>query len=342
MSDPSEGELEAALLLLRRMGVTPEQLLASAGSGAKARSIPTFNEYVPQVALAVSAASHRLYGTYWAKVCDAWGERRIDEPTPLEIKQLAELVKQQAVVRRNTRGGRGAAEHLISALRCLYKQAIDDRLIGEHDNPALRVDKPGRATSTRRGLRDAELAEIIQVASSTGNDPHLDALMLRLHIETACRRGGALGLRLRDLEEKRSVIYLREKGETVRWQPVSPSLLRGLREHFAERGGVLETDQILRSKRFTPITRRRYDYLWTRVGEHLPWVATQGISTHWLRHTTLTFVERNSGYAVAQAYAGHTTGRGVGTTATYVSADIHEVARALEMLTNEKHPLAIF
>jgi hypothetical protein len=35
-------------------------------------------------------------------------------------------------------------------------------------------------------------------------------------------------------------------------------------------------------------------------------VATQQISTHWLRHTTLTWVERNFGYAIARAYAGHT------------------------------------
>ena len=29
---------------------------------------------------------------------------------------------------------------------------------------------------------------------------------------------------------------------------------------------------------------------------------------HWIRHTTLTWVERNFGYAVARAYAGHTDG----------------------------------
>ena len=32
------------------------------------------------------------------------------------------------------------------------------------------------------------------------------------------------------------------------------------------------------------ITARRYDHLWVRVGRHLPWVRTQQISTHWLRH----------------------------------------------------------
>ena len=72
-------------------------------------------------------------------------------------------------------------------------------------------------------------------------------------------------------------------------------------------------------------------------------MATQQISTHWLRHTTLTWVERNFGYAVAHAYAGHTDNAGHnngGTTATYVTADITEVATALAALTDEPHPLA--
>ncbi len=35
-----------------------------------------------------------------------------------------------------------------------------------------------------------------------------------------------------------------------------------------------------------PITSRRYDHLWTRLGRQLPWVRTQQVSSHWIRHTT--------------------------------------------------------
>jgi hypothetical protein len=77
----------------------------------------------------------------------------------------------------------------------------------------------------------------------------------------------------------------------VRWQPVSPTLMGRLVEHGRERhappGG-----QLLRYANGRPITSRRYDHLWTRLGRHLPWVRTQQISTHWIRHTTLTWVER--------------------------------------------------
>ena len=60
--------------------------------------------------------------------------------------------------------------------------------------------KPRRLPSTRRAVADTRLAEINQVAATTGDDPELDTLILRLHTETACRRGGALALRPADLD----------------------------------------------------------------------------------------------------------------------------------------------
>ncbi|GAA3952188.1 tyrosine-type recombinase/integrase [Actinoplanes auranticolor] len=329
-------ELEAAHLLLERLGVTPEQLL----TGARPRpSMPTFEEYIERVSQAVSDSTRRVYGTYWTKVCEVWGSRRLDEPTPLEIGQLTERIRKQALVRRNSRGGRTAAEHLISALRCVYRYAVADNLITEAANPAVRVAKPRRLASTRRGLHDDQLAVILEVAGTTGNDPNLDTLILRLHIETACRRGGALALHRSDLDPDQCLIRLHEKGETVRWQPVSPALMTALLQHGEERGADSLDDQVLRYRSGKPITRRRYDYIWARLGRHLPWVAVQQISTHWLRHTTLTWVERNFGYAVARAYAGHNSGRDAGTTSTYVRADVQEVAEALAALTGEAHPL---
>jgi integrase len=87
------------------------------------------------------------------------------------------------------------------------------------------------------------------------------------------------------------------------------------------------------------ITSRRYDHLWKRIGTQLPWVAAQSISTHWLRHTTLTWVERHFGYGIARAYAGHTDSTGPATT-TYIKADLQAVATALAAMTGQPHPLA--
>jgi integrase/recombinase XerC len=227
----------------------------------------------------------------------------------------------------------------VAALRCLYRRAVEDGLISETDNPARKVAKPRRLPSTRRAVPETRLAEINQIAASTGDDPELDTLLLRLHTETACRRGGALALRPADLDPDQCLVLLREKGETVRWQPVSPTLMAHLVRHGQKRhapaGG-----QLLRYADGRPITARRYDHLWARIGRQLPWVRTQQISTHWIRHTTLTWVERNFGYAVARAYAGHTDGGSdVGATSTYVRASLSEVAAAVAALTGEPHPL---
>jgi integrase/recombinase XerC len=332
-----QAAVEAALVLLERMGLSPADLVAAP---AARPTMPTFAEYVPVVSATVSPGTRRAYGSYWNRVLEHWGSRCLDEPTPSEIQQLMAWVKTHVVARRNARGGRSAAEHLIAALRCLYRQAERDGLIAETDNPARKVDKPRRLPSTRRAVTDTRLAEINQVAAATGNDPELDTLLLRLHTETACRRGGALALRPADLDPDQCLILLREKGETVRWQPVSPTLMACLVQHGQDRHAPAD-GQLLRYVDGHPITSRRYDYLWTRIGRHLPWVRTQQISMHWIRHTTLTWVERNFGYAVARAYAGHTDSGGeAGATSTYVRASLSEVAAALAALTGETHPLA--
>jgi integrase/recombinase XerC len=119
-------------VLLERMGLTPADLAAVPQNRVP---VPTFAEYIPVVSAAVSAGTRRAYGSYWNRVLDQWGTRRLDEPTPSEIRQLMAYVKTHVVARRNARGGRSAQEHLVAALRCLYRRAVDDGLIAEADNP---------------------------------------------------------------------------------------------------------------------------------------------------------------------------------------------------------------
>ena len=252
------------------------------------------------------------------------------------------------VIRRPSRsrepGQALLSDHEVPAGR--DRELVDaPRRGGDHARQSSRTPaqrrrtKPMKRRSTRRAVHDIRLAAINHIAATTGNDPDLDTLLLRLHTETACRRGGALALRPSDLDPEQCLILLHEKGGTTRWQPVSPTLMHALTHHANERSAA-PPEQLLRYRNGHPITARRYDHLWTRIGHHLPWVATQQITTHWLRHTTLTWVERHHGYAIARAYAGHTSKNDVGTTTTYITADVHEVATALATLTNEPHPLA--
>jgi len=160
-----QANIDAALLVLKSMGLSLDDLT---GASSNRPPVPTFAEYVPVVSATLTPATLRAYGSYWKRVICQWGGRHLDEPTPSEIKQLAAYVKANAVQRRNSRGGHNAAENLISALRCPYRRAVDDGLIDEKDNPARKVPKPRRLPSTRRALADARLAEINQVAATTG------------------------------------------------------------------------------------------------------------------------------------------------------------------------------
>ena len=339
--DASWTDIEAARLLLDRLGVT----LADLMQAPTAAEAPLFSDYIPRGATAVSPGTRRVYGSYWAMTDRAWGARRIDEPTVLEISQFAEQVKSGAIRRANSRGGRSSAEHLIGALRCLYRLAVADHIIPAAANPAAQVPKPRRLRSTRMALPDTRLAELCEVAGRTGNDPHLDTLLLRLHTETACRPGGAMSITPAGLDPEQCLVRLHEKGDTIRWQPVSPTLMEHLLAHAERRGGLSPDTGLLRYANGRPITSRRYEYLWRRLGEHLPWVAQLNVSAGWLRHTTLTWVERRFGFATAEAYAGHEdTGKGarsMAAMATYVRAGLPEVATALSVLTGEPHPLAI-
>ncbi|GAB3333997.1 hypothetical protein RMN56_30165 [Micromonospora halotolerans] len=75
-------------------------------------------------------------------------------------------------------------------------------------------------------------------ASHRSNSAETYPLLLRLQTETACRRRGALALRPIDLDPDLCLILLGEKGETVRWQPVSPTLMRYLLRHAEPSAGL--------------------------------------------------------------------------------------------------------
>jgi integrase len=334
-ADPAR--IATARQLLMQLGVTIAELQDDLDQRP---GVPMIAEYLPRVAAAAGPGAQRTYGTYWARMTAAWGDRPLNTIAASDIEALQRQIAATALSRRNGRGGRHAGEHLIAAARAVYNRAIADGILDAAASPAHRVVKPRRLPSTRRALTATELEQINLAARTSGNDVILDALLLRLHTETACRRGGALALRLVDLDTDHGLVRLNEKGGTLRWQPITLDLAARLADHAECRGAVLPTDGLLRYRTGQVLTSRRYDHLWKRLGQQLPWVAAQGVSTHWLRHTTLTWVERHFGYGIARAYAGHTDSVGPATT-TYIKADLQNVATALAAMTGQPHPLAV-
>lgn len=332
-TDPTT--IRAAQLLLAQLGVTPDDLMWTSPD------VPTIREYLPRVVAASGPGAKRTYGTYWTHLSDTFGHQRLDEITPTDIEGLMRHLVATRRIRRNDRGGHCVAEHLLAATRALYARAINDNLLPPHHNPAAKVAKPRRRPTTRQGLTAAEVTALANALPTSGQDAVLDTLLFRLHLETACRRGGALALREDDIEPTSCLIRLREKNSTIRWQPASPTLITSLLQHRHHRGNDKPTNEpLLRHANGTPINHRRYDRLWVRLGNQLPWVAARNVSTHWLRHTTLTWVERHFGTAIARGYAGHAHPRSDDITAVYTKPTLADIATALSAYTGEPHPLA--
>lgn len=121
-------------------------------------------------------------------------------------------------------------------------ESIADGRIAPGASPAHQVAKPRRLPDTRRALTADELAQIEAAARTGGNDVILDALILWLHTETACRRGGALGLRLVDLDVHNGLVRLAEKAAlackpNVNWQLVALTVLSDTRRRPGKRSG---------------------------------------------------------------------------------------------------------
>jgi integrase/recombinase XerC len=75
---------------------------------------------------------------------------------------------------------------------------------------------------------------------------------------------------------------------------------------------------------------KRFETLWRRISKELPWVEEKGVSSHWIRHTTVTWIDRAFNSTMAQAFAGHTPAN---VTASYSTPTPEELAQAHAALT---------
>jgi integrase len=258
-ADPARVAL--AHQVLAHLGVSLADLHATQDcsmAGPSAVVMPTIAQYLPRVIAAAGPGAARTYGSYWTRMATVWGGRRVDSIAASDIEALQRQAIAAARKRRTSRGGRHAGEHVIAAARAVFNRAVADGLIDAAANPAHHVPKPRLLPNTRRALTPRELDAINVAARTSGNDVILDALLLRLHTETACRRGGALGLRVMDLDVDRGLVRLREKGRTLRWQPITVHLATRLAEHADARRAVASTDAQLRyrdGRALTPISK---------------------------------------------------------------------------------------
>ena len=75
---PGQAVVDAALLVLERMGLTPADLLATTPAAKPAA--PTFAEYIPVVSALVSDGCRKAYGSYWNRVTEQWAAAASTSP----------------------------------------------------------------------------------------------------------------------------------------------------------------------------------------------------------------------------------------------------------------------
>lgn len=224
------------------LGVTIEDLVAAsscppaAGSARRSPAAPTLAEYVDTVAPSFSANTAATYRSYWRVAVARFGGRPIDSLDADDCEAVLADAVARAQRRRPGSDGRSSRENCVAALRALFGRAERAGLLTK--NPARELDKPRRRASRRRALDDTELAEALDAVRTTSQDPDLDLLLVRFHLDSGARREGALSLRLGDLDRRRSTALLREKFGLEREQPIPPSLVVSLEAHARERGAT--------------------------------------------------------------------------------------------------------
>jgi integrase/recombinase XerC len=285
------------------LGVTIDDLMAAAATLEERGSPVTVAEFVATIAPTFSPNTMATYATYWRLAVARFGGRRIGEITVEDCATVVADAEQRARNRRASSDGRSSRENCVAALRALFTRAQVAGLIAT--NPAGAIAKPRRRPSRRRPLDHAEVEveELVNAIRVTSNDPDLDLLLIRFHLGSGVRREGALNLRVRDIDNRRATVWLREKFGAEREQPISPSLLRLVTRHAHARGTFGPDDAVFRTRQGALIARRRYNTVFDRARPCLPWADRAPVSAHVLRYTAINAVGRLAGYSVAQAFA---------------------------------------
>lgn len=275
-------------------------------------------ELVEQALPAVSAASRPTYATGLRLLARRLGDRDLEHVTLADLVTLRDAVRHASgvhiVTSARARGrrlrsydpdahGKGAAENFVRATRFCFSYAVSLGFLPV--SPAERLKAPRRPQPPERPLLEHELADIWTTATTTGDDPELDGLLLMFLRHTAARREGCLNLCLCHLDPTRGRVTLSEKNGETREVPLAARLAEGLLTHARNRTAALDSDTVFRYRDGTPLTRRRFNSLFDRIDRHLGWTEPLDVGAHWIRHTTLADIAAVSGVRVAEAYAGH-------------------------------------
>jgi site-specific recombinase XerD len=265
---------------------------------------------------------HHRYAKSLERIIAWAGEDDASKLRPADVSAWAARAAEEARSDPKAKHGVGAQEAMVLAARAAFAAGAESGLV--RANPASSVALPERPPSLRCALTHEQLAGLQIAVVARSRDPELDDLVFQLLRETACRRSGAIRLAGGDVAPATRMVRLVEKYGKERWSPLSAHLVARLQSHARARHDGCPT--VLHRADGGHLTRGWFEAFAGRI-QSLPWAAELGVSAHWLRHTTLTDVERVAGLRVAAAYAGHSDAA-LGVTGLYTKPSPAELRAA--------------
>jgi site-specific recombinase XerD len=241
---------------------------------------------------------------------------------PSDVAGWARRAGSEARTDPKARHGVGAQEAMILATRAAFTHAIGAGLV--RHNPACQVPLPDRPPSRRGALSADQLTQAHFALVAHSRDPELDDLVFGFLRETGCRRHGAIRLSQDDLAPATRAVRLVEKYAKQRWVPISAHLVHRLVSHTALRHDGCNL--VLHRRDGGHLNDKWFEGFARRI-QNLAWAKELGVSAHWIRHTTITDIERIAGVRVAAAYAGHADSN-FGVTGTYTKVSPEELRLA--------------
>jgi site-specific recombinase XerD len=266
-----------------------------------AKDVPSVGELLADALRACPTPSRSLYAYYLRELAARSGTLQLSDIDGFLLEQWGLDVRTAAAASSRGTHGYAAQEHFINAARFFFSWCVRAGYLNA--SPAAELRVPARRPNRRRALTEAELAAVLGAATATSADPELDELLLAFVRETAARREGVLNARVTEVNDLVASIILDEKGDKMREMPITRELAAAMRAHAGARHSGCE--RVFHYRSGACLTRRRIESMFARVQRELPWARAMGVSLHWLRHTTLTDVDRLAGSRVAAAYAGH-------------------------------------
>lgn len=366
MSTASMEDVMAQLKAVMAELTEAKEQMAAAAPGKVERPL-TVAELIVLAETLTSESSLRTYRSSWRVLAygiaaepgvdevEGLGGKFAHEVTGTDLQRFLEPLRERAKLRNAERdlarfeagraqrfgSGEAAVYNAVGAGRRLFAIAESHKAIAKGQNPAAELKKPSRLEARRTWLNDEHIAEVVRLASSTGDDPELDGLLCQFHLITGARQEGAVNLRVRHVNASTCMVVLDEKNSKVVAQPVPDWLANKLLDFAASRGSTGANDPVFVKKtasgRVSPLTPRRYNYLFERLQSLSAWMDEEQVTAHTLRHCAGKLVERHAGKMVAQAFLRHSGGD---VTGRYTRATPEEVANAVIDLWGGTHPLA--